>query len=127
MAGIVIKHKGDLHKTHSFLERAKSAIIHANLENFAAAGVSALASATPVDSGKTASSWSYEITRNNSGVKIVWKNDNINKGVPIAIILQYGHGTGTGGYVEGRDYINPAIQPIMDKIAEGVWEEVTKI
>ena len=87
MAGIVIKHKGDLNKTHSLLEHMKSAIIYANLENFASAGVAALSSATPVDSGKTAASWSYEIVKNDSGVKIVWKNDNINKGVPIAIIL----------------------------------------
>ena len=85
------------------------------------------ASATPTRTGKTAASWSYEIKRQNGSTSIEFLNSNINKGVPIAIILQYGHGTGTGGWVEGRDYINPAIQPIFDKLAEEAWKEVTKI
>ena len=88
-------------------------------------GVSALESATPVDSGLTASSWDYEIHQSRNSAKIVWTNSNINQGVPIAIILQYGHGTRNGGYVQGRDYINPAIKPVFDRIAEGVWKEVT--
>lgn len=96
------------------------------LDKYGREGVAALSSATPVESGKTASSWSYEIERQNGAVSIVFKNSNVNKGVPIAIILQLGHGTGTGGWVEGRDYINPAIQPIFDKLANEAWEEVIK-
>lgn len=88
-------------------------------------GVEALASATPVDSGKTADSWSYEITGNKSFASITWNNSNINNGVSIAIILNYGHGTGTGGYVAGREYISPAIRPIFDRIADDAWREVT--
>ena len=89
--------------------------------------MAALASATPTETGKTASSWFYEISHNKGSATITFSNSNINKGVPIAIILQYGHGTGTGGWVEGRDYINPAIQPIFDKIANEAWKEVTKV
>ena len=89
--------------------------------------MAALASATPVETGKTANSWYYEIKRQNGSVSIEFKNSNIKDGIPIAVILQYGHGTGTGGWVQGRDYINPAIQPIFDKIADSAWKEVTKI
>lgn len=88
-------------------------------------GVEALASSTPVDSGKTADSWSYEIVGKKTSASIIWNNSNVNNGVPIAIILNYGHGTGTGGYVAGREYISPAIQPIFDKIADDAWREVT--
>ena len=88
-------------------------------------GVDALAAATPVDTGKTAASWTYEIEKKNGSYSIVWLNTNVNKYVNIALILQYGHGTRNGGYVKGRDYINPAIQPIFDKIAEDAWREVT--
>lgn len=94
------------------------------LERYAREGVSALASATPVDSGATASAWSYEIESKGDQHTIYWTNSNSNKGVYIAVILQYGHGTGTGGYVAGRDYINPAIRPIFDNIAEEAWREV---
>ena len=96
-----------------------------NLNHYAQMGVDALKSATPVDTGKTADSWYYEIHKSISGITIRWCNSNINEGVPIAVILQYGHGTGTGGYVEGTDYINPAIKPIFDEIADAVWKEVT--
>ena len=89
--------------------------------------MAALASATPVDSGLTASSWSYEITNKNGTATISFRNSNIQNGVPIAIILQYGHATGTGGWVEGRDYINPAIQPIFDQIANDAWKEVERL
>ena len=89
--------------------------------------MAALASATPVDTGQTANSWYYEIERANGKVSITFYNSNIQNGIPIAIILQYGHGTGTGGWVQGRDYINPAIQPIFDKIANAAWREVTKL
>ena len=89
--------------------------------------MAALSSATPVDSGETANSWSYEISHSNGSAIITFNNSHINNGVQIAIILQYGHGTGTGGWVEGRDYINPAIQPIFDKIVDAAWKEVTKL
>ena len=89
--------------------------------------MAALASATPVETGETANSWHYEVERGGGGARLVFTNTHINKGVNIAIILQYGHGTGTGGWVEGRDYINPAIQPVFDKIVESLWREVTRL
>jgi hypothetical protein len=90
-------------------------------------GVEALVSATPVDSGVTATSWSYDIVNKNGSIIINFNNSNINDGVPIAIIIQYGHATGNGGLVEGRDYINPAIQPIFDEMVKELWREVTKL
>lgn len=124
---ITFRHKGDFSKTTRYLERVKSAIRKTDLDKYGQAGVAALASATPTETGKTASSWYYEIEKSNSSVKIHFNNSNINDGVPIAVILQFGHGTGTGGWVEGRDYINPAIQPIFDEIANNAWREVTKL
>ena len=123
---ISFRQKGDFSKLTSFLERAKNVIKAGDLDKYGREGVAALASATPVDSGLTANSWYYEITNKNGSVTISFFNSNIQNGVPIAIILQYGHGTGTGGWVQGRDYINPAIQPIFDKIADEAWREVTK-
>ena len=119
--------KGDFSKLTGFLERAKEAVKLGDLDKFGRAGVEALASATPVNTGKTANSWYYEIENKNGTATISFNNSNIQNGVPIAIILQYGHGTGTGGWVEGRDYINPAIRPIFDEIAENAWKEVTKL
>lgn len=124
---ITFRHKGDFSKTNRYLERVKSAIRLSDLDKYGQAGVAALASATPTETGKTASSWYYEIKKSNSSIKINFNNSNINNGVPIAVILQFGHGTGTGGWVEGRDYINPAIQPIFDEIANNAWREVTKL
>ena len=124
---ITFKHKGDFSNLTRFLERAKEAVHMGDLDKYGRAGVEALASATPVDSGETANSWYYEITNSKGSAKITFNNSNIQNGVPIAIILQYGHGTGTGGWVEGRDYINPAIQPIFDEIANNAWREVTKL
>ena len=124
---ITFRHKGDFSKLTRFLERAKEAVHLGDLDKYGREGVAALASATPVDSGETANSWYYEITNKNGTATISFNNSNINNGVPIAIILQYGHGTGTGGWVQGRDYINPAIQPIFDKIANDAWREVTKL
>lgn len=123
---ITFRHRGDFSKTTRFLERAKHAVRIADLDRFGREGVAALASATPVDSGLTASSWYYEVVYTKSGAKIVFNNSNIQNGVPIAIILQYGHGTGTGGWVEGRDYINPAIQPVFDRLVDEAWREVTR-
>jgi hypothetical protein len=124
---IRFEHKGDFSKTNRFLKKAKNAIRISELDKYGQAGVAALSSATPKDSGKTASSWYYEIERQNGSVSIIFNNSNVNNGVPIAIILQYGHGTGTGGWVEGRDYIKPAIRPIFDEIANSAWKEVTKL
>lgn len=124
---ITFKHKGDFSNLTRFLERAKEVVHMGDLDKYGRAGVEALASATPVDSGETANSWYYEITNSNGSAKITFNNSNIQNGVPIAIILQYGHGTGTGGWVEGKDYINPAIQPIFDEIANNAWREVTKL
>lgn len=124
---ITFRQKGDFSKLNRFLEKAKETVKLGDLDRYGREGVAALASATPVDSGKTASSWYYEIVRTSEGVSISFKNSNINKGVPIAIILQYGHATRNGGWVEGRDYINPAIQPIFDRIANDAWKEVRKL
>lgn len=112
--------------TEDFLKKAKELKIESILNKYGAKGVQALAAATPVDSGRTASMWGYEIKNEGGKWTINWTNDNINKYVNIAIILQYGHGTGTGGYVPGRDYINPALAPIFDEIANEAWEEITK-
>lgn len=124
---ISFRSKGDFSKLTRYLEQAKEKVKLGDLDRYGREGVAALASATPTETGLTAKSWYYEIVRQNGSVKINFCNSNINKGVPIAIILQYGHGTRTGGWVEGRDYINPAIQPIFDKIAENAWKEVTKL
>lgn len=124
---IIFRQKGDFSKATRFFERAKEAVKLGMLDKYGRAGVAALSSATPVDSGLTASSWSYKIVQGHGVATIEFHNSNFNEGVPIAIILQYGHGTGTGGWVEGRDYINPAIQPIFDDIVEDAWKEVTKL
>ena len=124
---ITFRQKGDFSKLTSFLERAKEAVKLGNLDKYGREGVDALSSATPVRTGLTANSWYYEIEHQNGSVSITFNNSNVNKGVPIAIILQYGHGTRNGGWVQGRDYINPAIQPVFDRIANEAWEEVTKL
>lgn len=105
----------------------KSAQLFAVLEKYGALGVAELSAATPVESGETAASWSYTIVQRPGYYSIRWHNSHQNDGVPIAVILQYGHGTGTGGYVEGRDYIMPAIRPIFDEMANEAWKEVTRI
>ena len=124
---VKVRHKGDFTKLTRYLVKVKGAAKVKDLERFGKEGVAALASATPVDSGLTASSWYYEIERDGKSVKITFNNSNVQNGVPIAIILQYGHGTRNGGWVEGRDYINPAIQPLFDKLANDAWREVTKL
>ena len=124
---ISFRQKGDFSKLTSYLEKAKSAIRLSDLDKYGREGVAALASVTPVETGRTASSWYYEITNKNGSASIAFYNSNNQNGVPIAIILQYGHGTRNGGWVQGRDYINPAIQPLFDKIANNAWREVTKL
>ena len=121
---IRITTKGDFNNTFRFLNKMSKLQINKILEKYGQMGVSALASATHVDSGKTTESWGYEISIGKERATIYWTNTNQNKGVYIAVILQYGHGTGTGGYVQGVDYINPAIRPVFDKIAEEAWMEV---
>ena len=123
---ITFRQKGDFSKTTRFLKRAKEAVRVRDLDRYGREGVAALASATPVDSGLTASSWYYKIENTDGRISLSFLNSNNQNGVLIAIIIQYGHGTGTGGWVEGRDYINPAIQPIFDKIVNNAWREVTK-
>lgn len=124
---ISFHHKGNFSKLTSFLEKAKGAGKLGDLDRFGREGVSALSSATPVDTGLTASSWYYEIEHGNDRVTISFHNSNIQNGVPIAVILQYGHATRNGGWVEGRDYINPAIQPVFDRIVESAWKEVRSL
>lgn len=123
---VTFQAKGSFRKTKKFLERAEQMDFRDILDRYGVKGVAALASATPKDSGNTAACWGYEIKYGPGVARIYWTNSNINDGVPIAVILQYGHGTGTGGWVEGRDYINPAIQPIFDEIAEKAWKEVNR-
>lgn len=119
--------KGDHSKTNAWLVKLKQINFRHVLEKYGQQGVSALASATPVRTGATASAWSYEIKQSGDSITLTWVNSNRVNGVNIAVILQYGHGTGTGGYVAGRDYINPAIRPIFDSIAQEAWKEVTKL
>ena len=124
---IGFKQKGDFSKTTKYFQQARQAAKLRVLEKYGAMGVEALSKATPVDSGLTARSWFYKIETNNTGATIMFCNSNVNKGVPIAIILQTGHGTRNGGWVEGRDYINPAIQPVFDELVKRAWGEVTKL
>lgn len=120
-------HRGDFSKTNKYLRDVKEAARVKILEEYGERGVSALSSATPVDTGLAATSWYYKVSRDGTGSRIEFFNSDIENGFPVAIMLQYGHGTGTGGWVEGRDYINPAIQPIFDELAEEAWEEVTRV
>ena len=124
---ISFRHKGDFSKLTRFLERAKEVVHLGCLDKYGREGVAALASATPVDTGLTADSWYYKITNDGQSAKVTFYNSNIQNGVPIAIILQYGHGTRNGGWIQGRDYVNPAVQPIFDKLANEAWREVTKL
>lgn len=120
------RHSGDFNKTEKFLKKIKSQDYLNALSKYGEKGVAALSSATPVESGMTANSWGYEIVKSKGSVAIYWTNSNQNKGVNIAVILQYGHGTGTGGYVQGIDYINPALRPIFEQISSDAWREVTE-
>jgi len=116
--------KGDFKKTNRFFHRLIGAHYRHKLEKYGQRGVQALRNATPQNSGKTADSWSYEIVEKSGQLSLYWKNNNVNDGVNIAIILQYGHGTRNGGFVEGIDYINPAIRPVFKDMADEIWKEV---
>lgn len=124
MSLVTFKHRGSFTKLQSFLNKMQKRDYLNTLSTYGEMGVAALSKATPVDSGLTAASWTYEIERTIDKTTISWLNTNTNQNVNIAVILQYGHGTGTGGYVQGRDYINPAMRPVFDKIAEMAWKEV---
>jgi len=117
-------HKGNFKNTEKFFDRIMHRSYKDILASYGERGVKALAAATPKDTGKTADSWTYSIEEGKGTVSIVWSNTNVNKGLNIAVLLQYGHGTRNGGYVQGRDYINPALQPLFDEIANKAWEEV---
>lgn len=128
MSVISFKQKGDFKKLDKYLKDvSKAAKLKSVFDKYGRAGVQALSSATPTETGLAASSWYYEIEQTSTSVKITFLNSDIEDGFPVAIMLQYGHGTGTGGWVQGRDYINPAIQPIFDELAEDVWKEVTRL
>ena len=122
---ITFKQKGSFKNIERFLDKMQKKEFFQRLNQYGRRGVNALSAATPIDSGKTASSWNYEIHRSKDLVEIVWTNSNVNNGVPIVILLQYGHATGNGGYVQGYDFINPAIRPIFDEIEKDLWKEVT--
>lgn len=123
---VMFRQKGDFRRTSDFLKRANRLNLDAILNQYGQEGVEALRAATPKDTGTTANSWSYVVRKGTGSITITWSNSNIVDGVPIAVILQYGHGTRNGGYVQGTDYINPAMKPIFDKIAQRAWEEVKR-
>lgn len=122
---ITFEQKGDFKNTERFLKKMDSFNFGLTLKGVAQKGVAALVAATPIDSGLAANSWGYELTRSKNSFTITWTNSDIENGFPVAIGIQYGHGTRNGGYVKGRDYINPAMQPVFDKIAEEAWKVVT--
>lgn len=127
MPRISFSSKGSFDKTDRFLQKMSRGEIFSLLEGYAKDGVAALAAATPKDTGGTSALWDYKISRSLGRTTITWTNSHVVNGVPIAIILQYGHGTGTGGYIAGRDYINPAIKPVFDNIANSTWKAVTSV
>jgi hypothetical protein len=122
---IKVTNRGSFQKTTTFLRRVLSGEIFSDLDRYGRMGVDALSNATPVDTSLTADSWGYRVIRNHSNPGIEWFNTNTVDGTPVAVLIQYGHGTGTGGYVQGRDYINPAMRPVFDQIAEEIWKKVS--
>jgi hypothetical protein len=125
MSSLKLESSGSFNSLEKFLKKMSSGEIYKSLDNHARKGVQALSQATPLETGETRNSWDYEIKLGKGSCTITWTNSHTEDGVPIAIILQYGHGTGTGGYVQGKDYINPAMRPIFDNIADNVWKAVT--
>ena len=124
---VAVKQRGSFKNLDKFLKNYDREKLIMILNQLGAEGVLALASATPIDSGITSESWYYNVRVTKTSLGINWMNDNVEDGVPIVILLQYGHGTRNGGFIQGRDFINPAIQPIFDKIANALWWEVTNI
>lgn len=125
MIKLVSKGGSKFDKTDTFLQKLLEKIKLSSLDKWGRKGVEALSSATPIDSGKTAESWYYQIVRTKEGVRLQWLNSNVNKGVNVALIIQYGHAARNGVFIEGRDYINPALSPIFDSIEESAWKEVS--
>ncbi len=124
---VKLKVHGNFNRSYKYLDKLQNLKLERILNKYGQMGVEALSSATPLRTGETAGSWFYDISITGTGFSVSWNNSHVNKGVNIAIILQYGHGTGTGGYVQGRDYINPALQPIFDQMAEEAWNEVRRV
>lgn len=124
---LTVSSTGSFENTEKFLKRMTDKSIFDSLSRFGEEGVQALASATPIKTGETSRSWTYEIEKTSTSWAIIWSNTNVVDGVPIAVLIQVGHGTGTGGYVAGRDYINPALRPVFDRIADSMWKEVTAV
>lgn len=124
---ITIKHHGNFKRTEGMFKRMTKFEIRSILNKYGKKGVDALAAATPKDTGRTADSWEYDVSKTGTGYSISWNNRNVNNGVNIALILQLGHGTGTGGYVQGVDYINPALASIFEQMADEAWQEVSKV
>lgn len=124
---ITFKMHGDFKKLTGYLERIRNRINLGALDKYGLEGTAALAAATPVDTGVTASSWGYEVTHGKGEAVITFYNTNVQNGVNIAILLQYGHGTKSGAYVQGIDYINPALEPVFRKIADEAWKEITRL
>lgn len=122
---ITFKHEGNFDNTEKFFREVRASNYKSILEKYAREGIALLAAATPVNSGQTAASWGYKITDTKTGIKITWTNSNVVDGVPIAVLIQYGHATRDGGHVEGRDFINPVMQPLFEKIQNELWGEVT--
>lgn len=122
---ITFGQRGSFQKLERFLKKISQDDIFKVLDGLGQAGVNALKQATPIDSGLSAASWYYETKKEKGSYTISWRNSNVVSGVPVVILLQYGHGTGTGGYVQGVDFINPALKPIFDKIADEAWRVVT--
>lgn len=123
---ITFTSSGSFDNTENFLKRMSKADVMPILTSAGQRGVAILSTTTPVDTGKTASSWSYKVTRTKDSYRLDWSNSNSQNGSNVAVLLQYGHGTGTGGYVQGIDYINPAIRPIFEALVTEIWREVTK-
>lgn len=124
---ISVRNRGNFKKTERFLKKSLGKNWESLLKAYGEAGVLALQSTTPKRTGKTADSWSYELVREDGHISVVWKNSNVNQNVNVAILIQYGHGTRNGGYVEGIDYINPALKPIFQEMADKAWKEVTSL
>lgn len=124
---ITFKQTGDFKKVTNYFEKLPRIVKNVNLDKYGLRGIQALSDATPVDTGRTAASWAYQIEQKNNGVAIIFTNFNVQNGVPIAILIQYGHATRNGGWVEGRDYINPSIRPIFDDMAQKLWKEMTEV
>jgi hypothetical protein len=122
---ITVSSTGSFKNTEAFLQHVQKLDVIRILETLAQTGVDALEGATPVDTGLAANSWGYEVTRNGGVYTVSWTNSDVENGYPVAIMIQYGHGTGTGGYIQGQDYINPAIKPVFDAISDKIWKAVT--